>query len=177
MQEVSFAARFRVAYREASASGGLADAAATRRLDTLRLDSEFLARGGRWRWWYMHSYYHNLTAAIQYGRRLGISIDTVEDDLGSCTPRPHTKAQTVKLQKGVQRAARTSLCQVLRVDPEQRLRKKLERWKLPLFPRIRAMSSKGHEAPSQPGPPEGFDRCSPHLVQRVVHSEAVPGQG
>jgi hypothetical protein len=87
----------------------------------------------------MHSYYHNLTAAIQYGRRLGISIDTVEDDLGSCTPRPHTKAQTVKLQKGVQRAARTSLCQVLRVDPEQRLRKKLERWKLPLFPRIRAM--------------------------------------
>ncbi len=43
MQEVSFAARFRVAYREASASGGLAVAAATRRLDTLRLDSELLA--------------------------------------------------------------------------------------------------------------------------------------
>jgi exonuclease III len=139
MQEVSFAARFRVAYREASSTGGLAAVAASRRLDALRLDSEFLARGGRWREWYMHSYYHNLAAARQYGLLLGISINAIEDDLGANTPRPHTKAQSKRLQQGVQRAARASLGRVLRVDPEARLRKKLERWRLPLFPRIRAM--------------------------------------
>jgi hypothetical protein len=54
MQEVSFAARFRVAYREASASGGLAVAPNIRRLDTLSRNSEFVVRGGRWRFWYSH---------------------------------------------------------------------------------------------------------------------------
>ena len=139
MQEFSFAARFRVTYREASSTGGLAAVAASRRLDALRLDSEVLARGGRWREWYMHSYYHNLAASRQYGLQLGISINSIEDDLGANTPRPHTKAQSKRLQQGVQRAARASLGRVLRVDPEARLRKKLERWRLPLFPRIRAM--------------------------------------
>ena len=139
MQEVSFAARFRVAHREASASGGLAVASMVRRLDTHYANSVFLARGGRWRFWYKHSYYHNLDTAIQYGRQLGITIDSVEDDLGSTAPRPHTRAQAKRLQQGVQRAARSALNRVRRVDPEPRLRKKLERWRLPLFPRIRAM--------------------------------------
>jgi hypothetical protein len=110
-QEVSFAAPFRVAHREASAAGGFAVSSMVRRLDTLCSDSEFLARGGRWRNWYKHSYYHNLNTATQYGLRLGITIDSIEDDLGSSAPRSHTRAQA----------------------------KRLQRWRLPLFPRIRAM--------------------------------------
>jgi hypothetical protein len=139
MQEVSFAARFRVAHREAAPVGGLAVAPNVRRLNSLCDESEFLARGGRWRWWYKHSYYHNLNAAVQYGSRIGITIEAVEEDLGSAAPRPHTRAQTKRLQRGVQRAARTSLSLVRQVNPEPRLRSKLERWRLPLFPRIRAM--------------------------------------
>jgi hypothetical protein len=139
MQEVSFAARFRVAHREAAASGGLAVASMTRRLDAQYAASTFLTRGGRWRGWYKHSYYHNLAAALQHGRRLGISIQSIEEELGAETPRPHTKAQTKRLRLGVQRAARTALMQAQRVNPEARLRHKLDRWRLPLFPRIRAM--------------------------------------
>ena len=93
MQEVSFAARFRVAFREASASGGLAVAPNVRRLDTLSRNSEFLIRGGRWRWWYSHSYYHNLDTAVQYGGQLGITIESIEEELGSAAPRPLTRAQ------------------------------------------------------------------------------------
>ena len=139
MAEVSFAARFRVAYREASASGGLAVAPNVRRLETLNRNSEFLAHGGRWRYWYSHSYYHNLDVAVQYGGRLGITLKSVEEELGSAAPRPHTKAQAKRLQQGVQQAARASLSRVRQVNPEARLRKKLARWRLPLFPRIRAM--------------------------------------
>ena len=94
-----------------------------------------MGEGGRWRWWYSHSYYHNLDTALQYGAQLGISLSSVEDDLGSAAPRPHTRAQAMRLQTGVLKAARSALNRVRRVDPEPRLRKKLGRWKLPLFPR------------------------------------------
>jgi exonuclease III len=139
MEEVSFAARFRVAHKEASASGGLAVPSKVRRLNAHYAASVFLARCGRWRWWYQHSYYHNLEAAIQHGRHCGITLSSVEDELGATAPRPHTKAQAKKLQHGVQRAARAALGRVRRSDPEARLHKKLLRWRLPLFPRIRAM--------------------------------------
>jgi hypothetical protein len=139
MQEVSFAARLRVAHREASTSGGLAVASRVRHLNTLNANSVFLIRGGRWRSWYKQSYYHNLDSAIQYGRRVGITIDSIEEDLGSTAPRPYTRAQAKRLQQGVQRAARAALNRVRQADPEARFRKKLERWRLPLFPRIRAM--------------------------------------
>ena len=70
---------------------------------------------------------------------LGITIDSVEEALGAEAPRPYTRAQTHRIQRGVQRTARRELSRVLRADPESRLRQKLERWRLPLFPRIRAL--------------------------------------
>ena len=49
LQEVSLAARLRVATREASAVGGLRISAKARRLDDLYCHTPFLFRGGRWR--------------------------------------------------------------------------------------------------------------------------------
>lgn len=46
--EVSVAARFRIAHREALPEGGLQAARHARRLDRLYQDSELLGRCGRW---------------------------------------------------------------------------------------------------------------------------------
>lgn len=138
MKVTSLAARFRVAHREAAAAGGLAVKEAVRRLDALYASSDFIARGGRWRSWYMHSQYHNLAEALGVMQSKGISLATVEADLGANAPRPHTCCQAKKLAHGVQKAARRALTLTLPSAPEVRLRSKLERWALPLYPRLRA---------------------------------------
>ena len=139
MQEVSWAARFRVAHREASATGGLPVTSSVRRLDALYTGTVYLYRGGRWRSWYQNSYFHNLAAAVQHLRQQGITIATVEEALGATAPRPHTRARVRGLAHGVQQAARAAIARTLRSCPEARFRKKLERWRLSIFPRIRAM--------------------------------------
>jgi hypothetical protein len=138
MQVTSRAARFRVAYREAAPSGGLAVVRAVRRLDSLYASSDFIVRGGRWRSWFMHSQYHNLADAMGEMQAKGISLSSVEADLGANAPRPHTSAQEKRLVHGVQKAARQALARTLPSAPEARMRAKLERWDLPVFPRLRA---------------------------------------
>ena len=139
MGEVSLAARFRVFHREAAAAGGFKVLSAVRRLDGLYRASPYVYRGGRWRQWFLRSYYHNLQEAVLEYERRGITIATVEGDLGAAAPRPHTRAQARRLDHGVQRAARAALARTIRSNPEARLRHKLSRWRLPVFPRIRAM--------------------------------------
>ena len=51
---------------------------------------------------------------------------------------PNTSAQAKRLAHGVQKAARQALARTLPSAPEARMRAKLERWDLPLFPRLRA---------------------------------------
>ena len=138
LEVISLAARFRVAHREAANAGGLKSQQAVRRLDSLFASTDFIARGGRWREWFTHSQYHNLEEAKRQMLGKGISIQSVEAGLGSDMPRPHTVAQTKKLAHGVQKAARSALTLALHESPEARLRSKLERWPLPLFPRLRA---------------------------------------
>jgi hypothetical protein len=138
MHEVSLAARFRVAHMEAAASGVLAVPAAVRRLDALFAGTTFLGRGGRWRSWFMHSHYHNLAAAMQTYRQQGITIASVEADLGAAAPRQVARGQTKRLAHGVQKAARAAWARSLRSYPEICLRRKLGRWSMPLFPRLRA---------------------------------------
>jgi hypothetical protein len=138
MEVTSLAARFRVAHREAAAVGGLAVKKAVRRLDALYASSVFLARGGRWRSWYKHSQYHNLAEALGEMQSKGISLASVEVDLGANAPRPHTCGQAKKLAHGVQKAARRALTRTMPAAPEARMRPKLARWALPLYPRLRA---------------------------------------
>ena len=139
MQEVSLAARFRVMHREASATGGLRARAAVSRLDALLADTCYLYRSGRWRHWFRFSYYHNQAAANDHYRQLGITITAIEEELAGSATRPHTRAQANRLAHGVQRAARLALSHHRGRHPELRLRAKLEKWQLPLFPRLRAM--------------------------------------
>ena len=139
LSEVSLAARFRVAHREAARAGGLKVQDQVRRLTQLYQDTPHLYRSGRWRQWFLNSFVHNLQAAVLEFGHHGICIRSIEADLGAQAPRPHTRAQERRLSHGVQRAARAALSRTIRTSPEIRLRQKLDRWPLPLFPRIRAM--------------------------------------
>jgi hypothetical protein len=138
MRVVSLAARFRVAHREAAATGGLAVGRSVRRLDALYAGTVHIARGGRWRGWYMHSQYHNLAEALSTMQAKGITIASIEGELGANTPRPHSCGQAKRLAHGVQKAARSALALSQPSAAGPRLRSKLERWTLPLFPRLRA---------------------------------------
>ena len=86
----------------------------------------------------MHSQYHNLAEALGVMQSKGISLATVEADLGANAPGPHSCCQAKKLAHEVQKAARRALTLTLPSAPEVRLRSKLERWALPLYPRLRA---------------------------------------
>ena len=55
--DVSLAARFRVACREAAVSGGLRVFTKVRRLEALYRDTPHLCRSGRWRRWFFHSFH------------------------------------------------------------------------------------------------------------------------
>ena len=135
---VSLAARFRTAHREAAAAGGLQVHRAVRRLDAAFAHSEYIARGGRWRAWFMNSHYHNLKAAVTHMQGSGITIESVEAELGAEAPRPHTRHQSKRVAHGVQKAARTAIVRTEPDSSELRLRSKLQRWPLPLYPRLRA---------------------------------------
>ena len=86
----------------------------------------------------MDSYAHRLLAAVRQCEQVGFDIRDVEADLGQHQPRPHTRAVVHRLARGVQKAARSRLSRLYRCCTEDRLRHKLERWDMPLFPRLRA---------------------------------------
>lgn len=138
MNEVSMAARFRVYHREAHESGGLRVAAAVRRLRDLYRDTTYLLRGGRWRAWFLQAFVHNLKDAADEFERRGVTIATVEDSLGASAPQPHTRQQARRIRGGTQRASRATLVLRCPAAAAERMRHKLERWRLPLFPRIQA---------------------------------------
>ena len=139
MAVVSVAARFRVAHREAAASGGLRVRQTVRRLDGMFCASPHIYRCGRWGHWFRQSFAHNLLAAVTECGCQGIDIRGIEAELGAHGPRPHTRALTRRLAQGVQRATRLALHLSAQPHPEIRLRQKLSKWSLPLFPRLRAL--------------------------------------
>ena len=72
-------------------------------------------------------------------QRLGFDIQQIEQDLIADATRPLSKGQAKRLHSGVQRASRTRLEKAKCFDAEGRLRHRLERWAIPLFPRLRAI--------------------------------------
>jgi hypothetical protein len=138
MSEVGYAAKFRVFHREALATGGLRVRKHARRLDDLWRRTDFLYRAGSWHDWFKTSYYHRLLEAVEHFAAKGITIRDIQLDLGAALPRPLTRAQDHRLRHGVQRAARRVLGAPRRQAVEVRLRTKLARWPMTLFPRLRA---------------------------------------
>ena len=136
--DVSLAARFRVAHCEAAAAGGLQVSTAVRRLADLYRRTPFLYRMGRWRQWFLHSYVHNLQEAVEEYSRRGITVAALEVDVSAGASSLRPRAHAPRAAQGIQRAARAALVRAARAHPETRLRQKLERWRLPLFPRLRA---------------------------------------
>ena len=67
MEDISLAARFRVAHREASSKGGLKADTQVRAVEEGLRNTPFLLRSGRWRAWYESSFCHNLVTAVSEG--------------------------------------------------------------------------------------------------------------
>lgn len=136
LEEVDVATKFRVAHREAD--GKLQVNAHVRRLEAAYADTEHLVRAGRWRSWFKDSAYHRLQAAVTACGSMGIHLADVELALGASQPRPHTRATHRRLSGGVQQVVRRLIHARRGEPPELRLRHKLQKWPLQLFPRLRA---------------------------------------
>ena len=93
---------------------------------------------GRFRSWFATSFCHGLQDAVDKLSSMGISLPAVRlRAVGSLT-QPFTLAQARRADRRMQRAVGELLRAQQRRFPEVRMRQKLERWDLPLFPRLRA---------------------------------------
>ena len=137
MKEISLAARFRVAHREASANRGLRAERHAQALDRAFANSEHVIRTSRRRAWLLDSAYHRLQAAVSAYRVLGFTVQDVEKDLGANGPRPYTRQQIRRLSRGLQAGCRKRIAAAKRAPPEGRMREKLSIWRVQLFPRLR----------------------------------------
>jgi hypothetical protein len=138
LETVSMAAKFRVAHREATASGGLRVLRRARELDDALQAAPCWLRAIRWGPWFRDSFYHKLRQAMEHCAAKGVTIDSIEAALQGAAPQPLTRTQAKRLHSGVQRMTRARLDGFTGPMAEGRLRRKLERWPVPLFPRLRA---------------------------------------
>ncbi|CAK0910901.1 unnamed protein product [Prorocentrum cordatum] len=138
LRVVSLAAKFRVAHVEARAQGGLCHRAWLQRLAAAEHAADRVYRRARWSDWFAGSYCHNLAAAVENFRRQGVAISAVLERAVGTAACPWTQAQTRRATTGIQRAACALLQERCRRCPETRMRAKLERWEVLLFPRVRA---------------------------------------
>ncbi|MBM3946426.1 MAG: hypothetical protein FJ315_03360, partial [SAR202 cluster bacterium] len=136
LRATSVAARFRVMHRTALASGGLRVRQRLRRLESARSASDALVRQARWAQWFRQPMLALLEAARTEMKELGHSCESLEASLAR-GPRPHTQATARLVHRGLQRAAVSAVAATARSADQLRLRRRLERWDLPLVPRIR----------------------------------------
>ena len=109
-----------------------------RRLAAAEHRSERIRRLACWRSWFADSYCHSLAAAVRELREADITPPVVQLRAARATSRPLTRQQVHRADKHTQRAVGELLRERQRRCPEARMRKKLEKWEVPLFPRLRA---------------------------------------
>ena len=137
LRTTSVAARFRVLHRTAEASGGLRVQPRLRRLRRAAAASDALVRQARWAEWFRQPMLALLDEAQQELERHGHTCESLEASLAR-GPRPLTRAAARVVRRGLQRAAGGVVAAYTYVAGEARLRRRLERWNLPLMPRFRA---------------------------------------
>ena len=138
LRVVALAAKLRVLHQEARAQGGLRCQAWLQRLAEAERASEHVVRQARWRAWLQSSFCHELTAASDAFRRLGITFTAVQLRAAKGIAPPWSPNKARQVAAGIQHAAGELLMATEQRFPEARMRAKLERWEVPLFPRLRA---------------------------------------
>ena len=87
-KEISLAARFRVAHREALSGGGLGIATGLRRLAASVDGTDHLVRLARWRSWFGSSFVARLDEAVCSLGHIGITITSIEHGIAGASARP-----------------------------------------------------------------------------------------
>lgn len=136
MEAVSWAARLRVARWEAL-PGGLDSRGHARRLRLARARSEQVARIGSWPRWFDGAYALNLEAAVHRYAGMGVTPRSLEDSVAGDVPRPWTLSVHQRVRAGFQRAARDALPLAAEGMMHARIERKLTRWDVDGFPRVR----------------------------------------
>ena len=131
------AAKFRVAWTESRSSDGAPVRRWSRALRLLRASSEFLTRRARWAEWCDGCFAIQLADEVRVAEQRGLTFTIVEDNI-SGQPRPWTEGAARKIKKTLQKTYTSLLDGTPVALRETRLREKLGRWPLTVFPRLRA---------------------------------------
>jgi hypothetical protein len=132
------ATQFRVASREAAATGGLKVGIRASLLRQWLSTSEQVSRCGVWHQWFQRAFLLQLDAAVTKCRGRGITQESVVQQLSNHAARPFTREVQARIDSGFPRATRAALRPSLDGGLQERMRHKLERWRTPQFPRVRA---------------------------------------
>ena len=131
---VSEAARFRVAHREAARQGGLGIRRWLDRLAAAWQASEATVLG-IWRQWLSVPYVQLLKDSLHALAANGITLIAVEERAAAGSPRPWSDKVMTRVIQLTQKVAHAMLKEQQRLFPVVRLRAKLEKFDLSVFPR------------------------------------------
>ena len=132
------ASQIRVATCEAESQGGLRATTRAAELDQLQSASTFTDRIALWGEWYAGSHVRVLRQAVLEFRSAGFSRTGIINDLAGSDVRPYSDKVRLRIKRGFQKQVGACLLKQMRVDPLERVRRKLARWELPGTPRIQS---------------------------------------
>ena len=143
MRSRRLAAQFRVAHLEARSSGGLRVQERARALRQALRTTDNLVVAVDWQEWFSRGFLLQLDATVAECAGLGITLRTVEDRVLStaetprvCHPLPRRDAD--KLRRNFQKTVQLMLPRRTDAELERRLRHKFDRWRVDVWPRVRA---------------------------------------
>ena len=135
----ALAAKMRVLHFEAEQSGGLKVDAQARRLDAAAQTSDHLNRLVQWAAWFDSAFCRQLRRARARCLAQGIRHEDVLHSLAGAAPRPWTTEVWLRIRRGYQRAITLLLTTDAGAEVHARLRQRLSRYELTLFPRARTL--------------------------------------
>ena len=133
-RSVSWASRLRVAHQEAQ--GNLRVRSRAAELRAASAASPWLARTVAWRGWFDSAFSLQLKEAKDHYAGRGVTPSNIEERCAPGAARPYDLKTTIKVRGSFQKVAREAAREEQAAKLEQRIRTKLQRWQLPLFPRV-----------------------------------------
>ena len=115
--------------------GGLRIRGRAAALRSLIDSSEHLYRRAMWSSWLQANPLLVLYNACTECQERGITQLQVENEITGDSPRPWTPAQAIRVRRQFQATVSTLLRRRAPFDPQERMRQRLNRWRLPGFPR------------------------------------------
>ena len=132
------AIKFRVATAESASQGGLNVIHRARALTEQWTQCTFLARKAMWNTWFQAAYLFQLRGAVHHCASKGVAKRNLEDELAGHTPRPHTPEMRRSIRRRWQKPVWNRLCPDYLPTVHLFMERRLGRWPLGIFPRVRA---------------------------------------